>query len=108
MTHARHLGLTSAISMRIPFGLSLYVGGKSENMAKFITSPAAVSPSVVTKNLLFVVWGVDAGRSVRPTCLQLVCLPSMAVTFDARVSPEDVWRPTVRFPTKEDWAEKRK
>lgn len=93
---------TSAMSIRIPFGLSLYVGGNNENMAKFTISPAASEPLMVTKKLLFVFDAELEGVSVRKTFAHDVCEPSMVVEFEAKTSPVSDSRPTVRVPEYED------
>ena len=77
------------MSMRIPFSLPLYVGGKSENIAKFMVSPAASAPSKVTTKLLFVSVAELDGVNVRNTFAHSVCEPSIVVEFDASVSPAD-------------------
>ena len=84
--------------MRIPFSLPLYVGGNSENIAKWIVSPAASAPSRVTTKLLLLSVAELAGVSVRNTFAHSVCAPLIVVEFDASVSPADDSSATVSFP----------
>jgi len=66
---------TCAMSILIPFGLSLNVGGNSDNMAKWMVCPLAVSPSSVMANKFAVEGGVIVGTSLILTCFQDVCDP---------------------------------
>lgn len=61
---------TSAMSMRMPFGRFLKVGGNSENMAKLIVVPAA--PSTETTNKLLLSEADLVGLRGRLTCCQEV------------------------------------
>ena len=94
--------LTSAMSIRIPFSLPLYVGGNSENIAKWIVSPAASVPFIVTTKLLLVFAAEFEGARVRDTLAHFVCVPLIIVEFDARISPEEDWRPMVSIPEYDD------
>ena len=64
--------LTVAISARIPLGRFLKVGGKSENIAKFIVCPEAAAPSTVTVNRFVRALAEVAGVMVTETCFQVV------------------------------------
>ena len=66
---------TCAMSSLIPLGLSLNVGGKSDNRAKFIVCPAAAPPSSVIVNRLAVDGGDIVGMRVALTFSQEVCDP---------------------------------
>ena len=63
------------MSSLIPFGLSLNVGGKSDNIAKFMVCPAAAPPSSVTVNKLAVDKGVVVGMRMALTFFHDVCDP---------------------------------
>ncbi len=73
--HVKTRPRTSAMSIRIPFGLSLNVGGKSENIAKLMVCPAAAAPSIDTKKLLARFDADDFGLKLRLTWVQVVAVP---------------------------------
>ena len=99
--------LTSAISMRNPFGRSLKVGGKSDSMAKLMVSPAASAPSTEMKKLLLTSGAELVGLSSRLTCFQSVAVPRTSVVACARTVPPFVRNPTVSVPEKDEGTGKR-
>ena len=98
---------TSAMSILMPFGRFLYVGGNSENIAKWIVSPAASEPLIVTKKLLLLFDALYDGVSSSAICFQIVWLPLIVVEFDANTPPAEDSRPNVSFPAKVDELGKR-
>ena len=78
------------MSIRIPFGLLLKVGGKRENIAKLIVKPDAAAPSVVMTKTLSVVSGVISEVSETKTCFQLVWSPETKTEAEAKTVPSEV------------------
>ena len=93
---------TSAMSIRIPFSLPLYVGGKSENMAKWIVWPEAAPPSTMTKNSLLRSEVEVEGLKENVSCFQDVWEPESVAVADPRVVPLLDRSPTVTVPEKDD------
>ena len=91
-----------AISGRNPFGLSLNVGGNSENRAKSIVNPAAAAPSRVTVKTLFTSPALLEGVSSAATCVHSVWEPEMGTVAEAMTSPEDDCSAIVASPLKLD------
>lgn len=75
---------TVAISILMPFGRFLNVGGKRENMAKLIFCPDSAAPSTVTVKLFDVELGVVVGISVTFTWAHAVWAPDIAAEVDTR------------------------
>ena len=99
--------LTSAISIRNPFGRFLKVGGKSDSMAKLMVCPAAAAPSTEMKKLLSLSEAELVGFRSRLTCVQLVAVPRIWVVACARIAPPFVRSPAVSVPEKDEDAGKR-
>jgi hypothetical protein len=92
---------TSAMSIRIPFGRPLKVGGKSERRAKCTSIPAGAeleSASTVTVKLFAVDGGVSDGMRMVLTCVQSpVGLATRGVEYAARRVPSAAWSASVRL-----------
>lgn len=78
-TNSSAMLLTSAISILIPFGLFLNVGGNNESKAKLTVCPEAAAPSRVTVKTLLVFEALLVGLSVSAICFQVVWEPLMVV-----------------------------
>jgi len=64
------------MSIRKPLALPLNVGGKRENIAKWIVSPLALAPSTVTAKILAVEAGFEVGVRATAACVQVVVEPA--------------------------------
>ena len=84
--------LTCAMSARIPFSLPLNVGGNSEKRLKNTVSPAALAPSRVTWNVLFVSGPSAVGCNVVKKLVQFVA--DAADTFCEEVASTEPSEPT--------------
>lgn len=91
---------TSAMSMRRPFARPLKVGGKRERRAKSSASAAGAVGEAgeerVTVKLLKWEAGVRDGVSFVEICCQVVSWVEMEWEEEARESPVEVWRESVR------------
>ena len=94
--------LTSAISILIPFGLFLKVGGNNEIMAKCTVTFAAFAPSRVTENLLLVSIAVPLGRRIVWICVHWVWVPLIIIVSFARASPWEFSSARVRGPENDE------
>ena len=75
------------------------VGGKSENIAKWIVSPAASLPSNVTVNVLLVFGAVFEGFKCTKNSVHFVDeAPRTFKELDAKVVPSSPTRDAVNFP----------
>lgn len=92
------------MSTRIPFGLFLKVGGKSENMAKLMVWPAAAAPSIETKKTLLRFGAVLVGLKLRLTCVHFVFEPRSVVVAEPKTVPELDRSPTVTVPENDEEA----
>jgi hypothetical protein len=86
------------MSIRIPLGRLLNVGGKSENRAKNIVCPAALAPSTVTVKTLVVADVEELGLKETATCVQTFGCAVTGMVADAKVWPEVDLRATVNGP----------
>ena len=86
---------TSAMSILMPLGRFLYVGGNKYNNAKLIVWALPQALSRVTKNWLPTEPWEELGLNVTLTCFQDVCEPCTETELDATVSPAAFLSPRV-------------
>jgi hypothetical protein len=97
--------LTVAISIRIPLGRFLNVGGNKEKSAKKMVCPEAPSPSTVTTKAFFVSDAVNVGFKRTETCVQTPGVPLLGIREEAKVWPELDFKETVKEPAKVEFVE---
>lgn len=75
------------MSARIPLGLFLKVGGKSESMAKLMDCPELAAPSNVMTKRFAVELGVIVGENLTVTCCQVVWAPDNVAVVEPKIWP---------------------
>jgi hypothetical protein len=73
------------MSIRIPLGRLLKVGGKRESRVKKMVCPDALAPSTVTAKTLLVAEFDEPGRKETETCVQTFCCALTGIVADAKV-----------------------
>ena len=99
------------MSILMPLGLFLNVGGNNENMAKLMVVAvlcAAPVGWIVTTNRLFVSDALEVGRSGNCTCAHCVREPRTLTEPEASTFPAFVCSAMLSFPVKLEVDGKRK
>lgn len=95
------------MSILIPLGLFLKVGGNNENMAKWIVSPDASSPLTVRTKLFVSAAAEIVGLILVSICAQLVCEPTSVTLVAPKIAPVASCKERVADPLNDEEVGKR-